>query len=213
MPLRSWVLAAALCTGLIGTAEAAPIPEQPLDFTVTRNGEPVGKHVIAFRRAEDGVAVDIKTNVAVKLAFITVYRFEHQGSELWRSDRLFSLQSTTNDDGTQHSLQVVANGGKLQITGDGAQSAADTSIVPASLWNPALVGQSHLLNTLDGRLMSVSIADAGAKQVSVRGRPATARHYVVRGELERDLWYDANGTLVRVRFNGRDGSDIVYELR
>jgi hypothetical protein len=207
------MLAAGFCLTLAGAAGAVQIPEQPLDFTVVRNGEPVGRHVIAFRPTQDGIAVDIKTNVAVKLAFITVYRFEHQGSELWRSDQLLELRSNTNDDGTRHSLEVRASGSGLKIDGDGRTSMADASTVPASLWNPALVGQSHLLNTLDGRLMSVSIQDAGAAQVSVRGRTAPARHYVVHGELERELWYDSSGTLVRVRFKGRDGSDIVYELR
>jgi hypothetical protein len=213
MMLRPHVLAAALCTALSGAAQATQIPEQPLDFTVTRNGEAVGKHVVTFRRMEDGVAVDVSTNVAVKMAFITVYRFEHQGSELWRGDRLVSLRSTTNDDGTPHTLQVHATGSKLQIVGDGASSTADPPVIPASLWNNALVSEPHLLNTLDGRLMSVSTQELGEEQVSVRGRPARARHYVVRGELERELWYDALGTLVRVRFKGRDGSDIVYELR
>jgi hypothetical protein len=33
------------------------------------------------------------------------------------------------------------------------------------------------------------------------------------GELERELWFDANSTLVRVRFHGRDGSDIELALR
>jgi hypothetical protein len=212
MPLRPCLLAVAFWV-VAASAGAAQIPEQPLDFTVIRNGDPVGKHLVTFRRTDDGVAVEVRTNVAVKMAFITVYRFEHQGSELWRGDRLVSLRSTTNDDGTRHRLRVLENGSKLQIEGDGASSIADTPVIPASLWNPALVSEPHLLNTLDGRLISVSTRDLGEEDVSVRGRPAKARHYAVHGELERELWYDALGTLVRVRFKGRDGSDILYELR
>ncbi len=41
----------------------------------------------------------------------------------------------------------------------------------------------------------------------------TARRYAVRADLERELWYDADGVPVHVRFKGRDGSEIVYVLR
>jgi hypothetical protein len=49
--------------------------------------------------------------------------------------------------------------------------------------------------------------------VTARGRSVEARHYQLSGELERELWYDAAGVLVQVRFKGKDGSDIRYELR
>jgi hypothetical protein len=213
MFFRLHVLAVASCVALAGAAGATEVPEEPLDFTVVRDGEPVGTHIIAFRPVESGTTVEIKTDVAVKLAFITLYRFEHRGLELWRDDRLLSLSSTTNDDGRRHTLDARMGGSAIEVTGDGARSTADASIIPASLWNPALVRQSRLLNTLDGTQMEVTVEDIGEEKISVRGRQTVARHYVVRGALQRELWYDLSGVLARVRFKGRDGSNILYELR
>jgi hypothetical protein len=44
-----------------------------LEYDVLRNGEPVGQHVMDFRNSGDNLQAQISTNVAVKMAFITVY--------------------------------------------------------------------------------------------------------------------------------------------
>ena len=36
----------------------------------------------------------------------------------------------------------------------------------------------------------------------------TARHYTMAGDLERELWYGADGQLLQVIFPGPDGSQI-----
>lgn len=212
--MRFGVIFAALAAALLApAAEAIQVPDRSLTYTVLRDGAPVGSHVVAFQSAEDGAKVEITTDIAVKMAFITVYRFEHKGSEVWKNARLMSLQSVTNDDGTPHQMTAEAKGADLHVVGDGKPMQADAAIVPASLWNPALVRQSTLLNTLDGHQMAVQVTDQGDDAVTVQGQRVTARRYVVDGDLKREVWYDPAGTLVQVRFKGRDGSDILYVLR
>jgi len=75
---------AAICNFLlISAAAAAPVDGQ-LDFTVLRNGKEIASHRIHFRRDTDSLNVDIKTDIAVKILFVTAYRFEHHGTEIWR---------------------------------------------------------------------------------------------------------------------------------
>lgn len=188
---------------------AAP---QTMNFQVLRDGDAVGSNVIRFEESGERLRVTIDTNIVVKIALIPVYRFEHHGQETWQNGRLTSLQSQTNDDGTRHQLQASADGMGLAITADGKHSAMPATALPASLWNPGIVHQKELLNTLDGSDMSIHVADLGSENVLVRGRMRAARHYAVTGDLERELWYDDQGDLVRVRFKAQDDSKIEYVL-
>lgn len=205
-------LVASLGVAASASALAVEAPREALSFTVLRNGEPVGTHVVRFQNQADGLDVAVDTNVVVKMAMIPVYRFEHHGHELWQQDKLVSLVSTTNDDGDHHSLKVAAGSAALEVNGDGKASRMPAAAVPASLWNRATVAQATLLNTLDGHAMSVHITDLGDDTVTVHGQPRKAHHYSMAGDLARDLWYDGAGTLVQVRFKAKDDSDIQYVL-
>lgn len=192
------------------SAQAAPPPGGVLDFTVLRNGSEVGRHEMLFRNEADGLKIDIRTNVAVKIAFVTAYRFEHEGHEVWQGGRLVRLWSKTNDDGAKHVLDVTAGGSDLVVMADGKDAEKATVSIPASLWNERLVQQKNILNTLDGTRMAIQVADLGTEAVAVKGEKVPARHYAVTGDLQRELWYDAQNILVKVRFKAKDGSDIEY---
>lgn len=194
-------------------AFAQPRMPDSLNFTVLRNGDAVGHNTLTFRNDAKGLDVTVDTNVVVKIMIIPVYRFEHHDEEVWRDGHLIALSSTTNDDGTHHHLKVAADGTGLEVNGDDKASRLPPSLLPASLWNEATVRQATLLNTLDGRTMTVKVADLGSDTVMVHGQPRAARHYAVTGDLARELWYDADGTLVQVRFKAKDDSDILYVLK
>jgi hypothetical protein len=178
-----------------------------------RNGENVGRHVIDISRNGDSTSVRISTNVVVKVAFIPVYRFEHQGMETWRGNQLVALKSQTNDDGTSHHLAVTAEGDHLRVDGDGGEAMAAATILPASLWNSGIIYQTTLLNTLDGTQMRVAVADRGEEIVEAHGAQVPAHHFSISGGLNRDVWFDRSKTLVRVQFAAKDGSTVTYVLR
>lgn len=206
--------AAALCLGAGSALAADTAPRGPLSFTVLRDGEAVGTHVVRFQTTpDDSLNVSVDTNVVVKMAMIPVYRFEHRGREVWKDGHLVALSSETNDDGTRHNLKVSGDTAGLAVNGDGVASHMPVETLPASLWNSGTVVRSNLMNTLDGHAMAVRIADLGTEQVSASGRTIAAHHYAMTGDLSRELWYDGSGTLVQVRFKAKDGSDIQYVLR
>ncbi len=192
---------------------AGPAPDAHLDFTVTRNNGVIGHEQIDRTLRDGATTVSIRTEIVVRFLLVPVYRFEQASSEVWRQGHLVSLSSDTNDDGTNHTLRVQAKGGVLEVDGDGKRSQAPETIIPASLWNEDIVKQSTVLNTITGAKMSVNVTDRGDETISSRGTQVRAHHYTLSGDLKRDLWYDASGTLVQVAFKAKDGSDILYVLR
>ena len=205
-------LVAALCALFLVPAARAAVPDA-LHFTVLRDGDAVGHHTVAFHQQAQDLDVTIDTDVVVKIIIVPVYRFTHHDEEVWRGGRLVSLTSKTDDDGTPHHLTVAADAAGLAVTGDDKPSRLPPATVPASLWNPATVTQATLLNTLNGSAMAVKVADLGTETVTVHGQPRSAHHYALTGDLARELWYDADGTLVQVRFKAKDDSDIRYVLQ
>lgn len=195
---------------LAAPASAAVPPNGRLSFAVFRDGSQVGEHQLTFRKQNGNLAVDISTKIAVKVAFITAYRFEHEGHEVWHGDRLVRLWSKTNDDGTHHVLDAEAANAGLEIHADGHDADAPATIIPASLWNEGILQGGRILNTLDGSRMAIQVADLGPDAVFVKGSKETAHHYAITGDLQRELWYDSNHVLVRVRFKAKDGSTIEY---
>jgi hypothetical protein len=204
---------AASAASLATPARALDLPARALSYVVERDGDAIGSHQLTFQQQADGaVAVDIETHIAVKALFVTVYRFEHQAHEEWRQDQLVSLQTKTNDDGTDHQIQADESKGALQITADGSSHAMPEPIFPASLWNPAALSQGQLLNSLTGATMAVQITDLGSDTVTTFTGAQPARHYRISGDLQRDIWFNAQGQLAGVAFKAKDGSSIYYRL-
>lgn len=205
---------AVACAALPATLSFAAVGSpSELVYQVLRDGDPVGHHTFRFARNGATTDVDVSTRIAVKMAFITVYRFEHDGHETWHKNRLVSLTSKTNDDGTHHQLKAAAQGDALRITADGRHTSAPATILPASLWDADVVQQSELLNTLDGKRMHVSVRDLGQETVKASGHRTHAHHFRISGNLDRDVWFGPDNTLVRMQFAAKDGSTIVYELQ
>ena len=213
MRLALTALPCALAAIILCAAVDAQAAPDPLDFTVLRNGDPVGSHSLRFNQDGESLRVTIDTNVVVKMAMIPVYRFEHHGVEVWTAGKLAALNSKTNDDGVHHDLSVKSNGGGMEVAGDGKARHDQTEELPASLWNQRTVQQKTLLNTLDGNAMTIHVTDLGEDGVMAAGRRVHAHHFAMSGDLARDLWYDDEGTLVQVKFKAKDGSDILYQLK
>ncbi|MEQ9490562.1 MAG: DUF6134 family protein [Alphaproteobacteria bacterium] len=203
----------------IQTGSAASEPGVPdgkqLQFAIFRDGSEIGSHTILFSGDEENMTVDIATNVRVALPLIDIalYKFVHEGHEVWRNGQLVELTSETDDDGTAKAVNVTRSGDHLQVTGSAGVHASPASIVPASLWNPALKKSETLLNTLDGTEMAVSISSLGMESIDRKDDRIDAEHIRISGDLERDLWYTPDGILAGIRFLGDDGSEITYILQ
>lgn len=194
--MRNLAIAVGLALALAAPAHALSLPTGgTLNFDVIRKGKDIGDHSYSFSGSKNAFSVKVATDIAVKIPLIrtTVYSFRHSSVEQWQAGKLKALSSKTNDDGTPHQLRT-GNKGAL----------------PASLWNDDIVHTGKLMNTIDGNIMSVRVADLGMDSVGTKRGKVNAHHYRLSGDLARDLWYDADGNLVRVAFKADDGSTVTY---
>lgn len=192
------------------TARAEPA-STTMKFAIMRDGDQIGTSTFRVHRNGHDTTVEIATQVEVKIAFITMYRFEQTETEHWADGRLVSLNSVTDDNGTKHKVKATSRGDTLTIDADGNVTRTDASVMPVSLWNAAIVQKTIALDPQDGKVVPLTVTDHGKERVVLQGRPETAHHYSLKTTFPQDVWYDDHQQLVKVAMRGSDGSTIEYE--
>ncbi len=215
LPRRRLLTAAAgVGAGIVlpGIAAAAPVPpSNSLSFSVWRKGSQIGEHRVSFRRQDDSLVVDVDIDLEVKLGFITVFRYTHRNTEVWRDNRLLALDSETYDDGNEFSLTVRQGGGGLVVDGLAGRFDVPADTLSSSYWNPETVYRSRILDTQRGYLMDVNTEWLGQETIEAAAGAIAANRYRISGDLTMDIWYSDAGQWVKLDFAAR-GATISYRL-
>jgi hypothetical protein len=182
------------------------------NYAVTRNGDPIGAATVRLLRDGRQTVAVVATDVQVKIAEITVYRFEQRETEHWADGRLLAMTSVTDDNGTVHRVSAQSRGNALSVDADGRVSTVNPAVIPVSLWNASLVNKTVALDPQSGRLTPVSVVDHGEERLVLQGRPTVAHHYSITTDFAQEVWYDQQHRLVKAELHASDGSDIEYKL-
>ena len=192
--------------------EVAPKVDR-LVYAVVREGQDVGTHRVEFASDGNRLTVRVSTDIAVRFLSLTVYRFHHKAEEVWVDGRLVSLTSRTDDDGKPRVVELRADGDRLRGAYNGKPLDFPASILPATLWHPASMRQSLLLDTVKGRPLKISIADRGDETIALANDRVATRRFSISGQLVRDVWYGPDGFIVQARFRAKDGSHVTLLRR
>jgi hypothetical protein len=213
MIARRALLAGASCLAAIRPAAAAlPIPAgNRLAFDIVRKGNKIGTHVLTFQPEANRLTVQVAADIAVSLGPIVLFRYRHRATERWEDGQVVSLDADTNDDGEKFVVRMRRDAGALAVEASGIpRYTAPTNASPATHWNRGML-DGPFVNTQDGKLLRPSVASLGSTNELPR-HPSPASGFALRGDCDLDTWYDAAPRWVGLRFKGRDGTEIRYEL-
>lgn len=208
------LLAAALLWP-VAAAAAPPDPfklyGQEMVFRVIRSGSEIGTHTVTFAEADGALFVHSLFDIVVRLLGLPIYRYKYQSDETWRDGRLAALAATVNDNGTETKVEARKKDDALVVDGPEAKDeVVKLPVLPSTHWDDEVIGASHVLNTLNGKLDAVKLVPLGSDSVEVAGAPHAATHYRYTGDITAESWYDAEGHWVKLRFPGKDGTLIDY---
>lgn len=184
-----------------------------IEFDVFRKGDRVGFHRVRFERDGEDLIVSNTFQVEVRVLFFTAFRFFYSSEARWRHGQLISLYAEVDDNGRSVSIEAVGKDGRMIVGNAGENFAVDAPLYPTNHWNAAVLPETRVLNTLSGRINNVRIQPRGSEVVSTEWGEVTATRYAYTGDLEAEVWYDDAGRWVKLRFQGRDGSNIEYVCR
>lgn len=208
--LRGLLLTAALAGACLAEPAAA---EEPMVFDVLRDGSKIGEHRLVFEREDDTLKVSVETDMTVKFAFLTVFRYEHKRIERWRNGELESLAGMTNDDGKEYEISIVRKEGHYSRTVNGSEEELTGPVAVDSLWSRDRLSAGKLFSAASDKVYRVRSDLMGTETIEAKGAPVEAEHYKLSGELDRDLWYAASGELLKVKYENAEGETFEYIRR
>lgn len=180
-----------------------------LNFRVLKDGEPIGYETVEITPTATGQTVTVKTLTDVRVLFLK-FHYDHQRTEQWQDGKLISVETTTNDDGTHYTWRAsyVGDCYALQGKGVGKRDACDAAW-PLTLWHEDVTGKTALFSVINAEPYAVKTEKVGEKTVMVENHKTPATHYVMSGDVERDLWYGTDGKLLKTSFK-RKSYDIDF---
>lgn len=218
-PVRPFLFGRRAALAVLGGGALTALPawaaEPPgrLRFAVFRKGAPIGEHEFRFTPTARGQRVDSRIDLAVKMAFVTVYRYAQEGRDEWRDGVLVRTDIATDDNGERTRVQAAAEGDRLRVSGPGGgYDLALGSMTDLNFWNPGITRQTSLIDSQNAELVRIAVTFEGTERLRTRGAVVDARRFVMGGTKGRSgtIWYDADGSLVKALVNTR-GERLDYE--
>ncbi|MDZ7826305.1 MAG: DUF6134 family protein [Gammaproteobacteria bacterium] len=185
----------ATVTALPAAAAEDPILPQTRVFDASVDGRELGRHRFELSGSPDDFRVRSVADFRVGVAFVTLFRYEHEAREHWVDGCMVSLESTTNDDGTRRQVsgEAVESGFSIE-TGEGGLTLDQDCAWGFAYWHPELREHTELINPQDGRLFEVEWTELGEQTLEVAGTTLETRAWALRNhELDITIHYDAEG--------------------
>lgn len=171
---------------------AAADQSKQWQFRVYLDDREIGIHDFHVSQAHGQTIVESNARFNVKLLFVTVFRYRHQTTETWDDNCLQRIESQTDENGRDFSVQGRASDGSFLINNGTDGIALPSCIMTFAYWNPAILHADQLLDPQTGAYMEVTTTFQGMDTLSVANTSVLAHRYEVQlhqGPIT--LWYDA----------------------
>jgi hypothetical protein len=213
--IRPAALVASVAGAALFTAAgySTGIAPRTWNFSAYLDDAPIGYHRFTLR--EDSARTELRSEARfeVKVMFITVYLYAHDAVEQWRGNCLESLTSRTDSNGDRQTVAGTREGAGFAIATGRSVETIDGCVMSFAYWNPAMLGQSQLLNSQTGKYEQVRIVALGEEKLSVRGEPVNAKRYRITGPRQPiDLWYSTGDEWLGLESTVAGGRRLRYRL-
>ncbi len=178
--------------------------DQRIAFNVLRKGDKIGEHIITINPTEHGFDVRVDLALAVKFGPITVYKYTHKSQKQWRQGRLYSIETTTDENGKKYRVSGVLGEEGFKLSGSKGEIFLPDDVLTSTYWQKRTVINNEMLDSQKGELFAYDVSEPEYDS-SLR-----AHKYKITGALNVDLWYRGDEFIKMVFHN--DGNLVEYEL-
>jgi hypothetical protein len=188
-------------------------PSTGVAFDVVRKGSVIGQHLVSFERRGNLLLAKIDVRMRIGFGPITLFRYSHEGTEVWDSGRFSSIETRTDNNGEALSVSARRVGDFVEVRTGGVARKLPPGTCPLTHWNVTCMG-APTFNPQDGKTVEVMAQRVGADAVDLENGtriPATRWHF--GGHVRIDDWYAADGTWTALEATVADGSVLRYRAR
>ena len=186
-------------------------PSGTLTYRVSADDSEIGSLVFNFEPSGAELRVRTQVSISFSVAFVTVFRYEHEALETWRDGRLIAFTSETDDDGKPHRVDAFATEDGFQINGPDGTYHAPADVMSASYWNRDILTRTMLFDPQDGELHPQTIHGSGRETIRAGGRPIRAIRYDITAKQRGFVWYEDSGRWLASAFV-RSGVSVEQRL-
>ncbi len=199
---RFLICSAAFAAGGLASTPATARRLFPADVTdayeAWQGERKVGRQQFSFRREPGRFVVDVQMNMRFELPGKGVISYSHESRESWETGWLHGLDSRTRMDGRVREVHAERNLGSLLVAGsDVGPFQVSTYLVPSNLWHRDSRLVDAFIDVENGSIRLVRPRYVGKETLQQSGGTVEAHRYSIRGQLDREAWYDADCVLVR----------------
>lgn len=204
--------------GYLTPAAAAEVPPSgeavSYRFDVYYDGRRIGEHGFDVRDDGKTLRVTSSADFEYKLLFVRIYHYEHRADEVWQQGCLTTLESATDDNGTEYRVRASTGEGTLKVSRlepTAAERAVSTDC-PATFayWDRQRLRASKLINAQTGEATAAVLIQEG--ETTLNGEPAVLYRLEAEGMNPIRLWYrQRDDRWVRLETR-RDGGLLEYRL-
>ena len=168
-------------------------------YTVLRDGEPIGTHQVSVSPDGPDLMVEARTDLEVTFGPLTLYSMEHLRHELWRDGELEQMTAHTNKNGAVYDIAITREPQGYTRVVNGRTDRFEPSIRLLALWHDDLFKYNAFLSPMEDKTYQISVDFIGADKIDLLDRSVEAFFYRMSGDTNRELWYDADGHIMKVR--------------
>lgn len=149
--------------------------------------------------SQNGAAAEVRTDlhIAVKIIGIPLFHQDATRDEHWVNQRLVGFQSSTDDNGTQISVNGSADGNGFVIqSSSNGKLTAPPQVHPSNPWAPFVLHTDTMMSTKTGRVTPVVVRDTGLVNATFDGQPMSVHQWTVDDDKHQVVWVDDRGIVV-----------------
>jgi hypothetical protein len=173
-----------------------------------RNGTSIGTQSIEVTRTGDAITAVTESKIVVKLLGVVIYRMHQVITEDYQGKRLVAVKAETKDGDGDRIAELTRQGDHWTGSLNQQQRAFNCDCMASPMWQIASTANSRMIEASQARLRQISAQERGTETMNLPEGPVAVRHYSIKGEIEREVWYDPHGNLVAAQQVGSDGSLI-----
>jgi hypothetical protein len=182
-------------------------------FEISRDGEPIGTQSIEIMRSGDTVTATTESKIAVEMLGIVVYRMRQVLTETYQGSKLVAVRAETKDPDGFSVGEIKRSGDRWTGKLDKQNRDFDCDCMATTMWHVDSLKASAIIETPVTQRRSIIVADQGMERLDLPEGMVEVRHFVIKGEIEREAWFGPHGNLVAAEQIGSDGSLIRQILK
>lgn len=164
--------------------------------SMTLDGKKIGQIHFTLISKPTGEIEELRTNASVSVLGIKLYTFSQHLHETWHNGTLQTLRSDADDNGTDERVRVKRAGDEFEATRNDKSIDLPGTLFPDSIWHYAVTKQSRLFNSVDLKIMNVSVTRK-AETIDYLGKPTPAERFEFKGDWHATLWFGKNQRLLK----------------